>query len=317
MRIDKIKNEINIRKLSKKVNEMTKSTENIDKRDDHIAQELSSVEYEIAELDKRRSRNSKDFEVIAQLRQGQNELMTSDLSFLTKLNKPKSSSKLSPCLNENSSGSSSSNLKEGIYPKLSIDMKGGILIDADHILQLNEQIKAVGAEKVKALNKIKHFRKSINYMTWEDKYMSAKLQDLEEFYTDLLLLRVEKSTLQAMRGDGNSVDPEELAAKHEKREEMTKSAFAVKVQRQLAANNKISQQIQDRRLENEKLRDQLSQLEGNIKVREAIYRARVPGGGDDQAMAARMKKVTMRRRLVDLARVQVSDSLFLFVSIYT
>jgi hypothetical protein len=305
MRTDKVKCEINIRKMSKKVHEMTKSSDNIDKRDESIAEELKCVEQEMALLERRRSRNTNDFEIIAQLHQGQNELLSSDLSFLSNFT-ANTENKHSSLPKSNTKA-----LLQRKYPKLSIDMSGGIIVDTENILELNEAIKAVGAEKVKALNKIKHFRKSINFMTWEDKYMRAKLQDLEEFYTDLLLLRVEKSTLQAMRGGGPSVDQDELAVKHERREEMTKSAFAVKEQRQIAMNNKLAQQIQDRRKENEKLREQLSNLEGNIKVREAIYRARVPGGADEMAVANRMRKVTMRRRLVDLARVQTEEIDFL------
>lgn len=244
LRIDKIKCEVHIRKLTKKVNEMTKSTENIDTRDDAIALELKHVEHDMAILSKRRLRNAKDFEVITQLHQGQNELLSTDLSFLSKFT-PAPPKKVSQM--EKSEKESMMHKK---YPPLSVDMSGGILIDTEKIKLLNESIKAVGAEKVKSLNKIKHFRKSINYMTWEDKYMSAKLQDGEEFYTDLLLLRVEKSTLQAMRiggGGGSTNDKknnvDDVAAKHERREDMTKQAFAVKEERQIASNMKLSQQV--------------------------------------------------------------------------
>jgi hypothetical protein len=316
LRIEKIKCEVHIRKLTKKVSEMTKSTENIDTRDEAIALELKQVEREMAILSKRKTRNAKDFEVITLLHQGQNELLSTDLSFLSKFTPapPKKFAAMHKTEKEL--------LMHKRYPPLSVDMSEGILIETEKIFKLNEQIKAVGAEKVKALNKIKHFRKSINFMTWEDKYMSARLQDLGEFYTDLLLLRVEKSTLQAMQNGGGSSaahdsksNADDAAAKFEKREDKTKQAFSVKEQRQIVSNTKLAQQIQDRRNENEKLREQLTQLESNIKIREAIYRARVPGGGnggnEDSAVAARMKKVTMRRRLVDLARVQTEEIEFL------
>ena len=49
--------------------------------------------------------------------------------------------------------------------------------------------------QTKHMHRIKTFRKSINLLAWEDRYRSARLQDLEEFYTDLLLLRIEKVRL--------------------------------------------------------------------------------------------------------------------------
>lgn len=71
--------------------------------------------------------------------------------------------------------------------------------------QLNRNIKALGAEKVRVLEKIKTFRKSINFMQWEHTFMLKQLKNLEEYHTDLLLLRVEKRTLSIIRGASFSV----------------------------------------------------------------------------------------------------------------
>jgi len=178
---------------------------------------------------------------------------------------------------------------------------------------LNDQIKALGAEKVRILHKIKNFRKSINYMQWEENYIKMKERDLEEFYTDLLLLRVEKKTLAIMRGEVG-LNETDVAVRGEQRMALLKRMHLDKHAKISQANSKISASIRDRRAENERLKGQLRELEASVKARESIYRSRLDGGGEmsaQQKAQKRMKRVTMRRRLIDLGRVQTEEIDFL------
>jgi hypothetical protein len=59
--------------------------------------------------------------------------------------------------------------------------------------RINTDILRLGAEKVKMLGKIKDFRKTINYIAWEHRYLSQMSRDLEEHYKDLQLTRVTRN----------------------------------------------------------------------------------------------------------------------------
>ena len=53
------------------------------------------------------------------------------------------------------------------------DFSNGVLVNQGCVMDLNNRIKALGAEKVRVLHKIKNFRKSINYMQWEENFMQV------------------------------------------------------------------------------------------------------------------------------------------------
>jgi flagella basal body P-ring formation protein FlgA len=140
-----------------------------------------------------------------------------------------------------------------------------------------------------------------------------KERDLEEFYTDLLLLRVEKKTLAIMRGEVG-LNETDVAVRGEQRMALLKRMHLDKHAKISQVNSKISASIRDRRAENERLKGQLRELEASVKARESIYRSRLDGGGEmsaQQKAQKRMKRVTMRRRLIDLGRVQTEEIDFL------
>ena len=60
---------------------------------------------------------------------------------------------------------------------------------------------------------------------------------------------------------------------------------------------------------------QLKELQSSVAVRESIFRSRVESSGGEvnpaTQAATRMKRVTMRRRLIDLARLQTEEIDFL------
>tara|TARA_B110000305_G_C19294545_1_gene565920 strand:+ start:253 stop:600 length:348 start_codon:yes stop_codon:yes gene_type:complete len=73
--------------------------------------------------------------------------------------------------------------------------------------------------------------------------------------------------------------------------------------------------IKERLAENTRLEKQLKELDGNVNIREKIYSSRVESSGgvvDSSARAGiKMKRVTMRRKLIDLARAQTDEVEFL------
>jgi len=92
-------------------------------------------------------------------------------------------------------------------------------------------------------------------------------------------------------------------------------AHTKKSRKLISINLKVSQQIRSRKDENERLKQQLNELKDAVSVREAVARSRSDSlAGDlsaEQRTAHRMKRITLRRRLIDLARLQTEEIDFL------
>lgn len=103
----------------------------------------------------------------------------------------------------------------------------------------------------------------------------------------------------------------EQLARADKRAEIIDRVHHERRQKLKTANAKLVQSVKERRDENDRLARQLKELEQSVQVREAIYKSRVDASGGEVNPAAkaqqRMKRVTMRRRLIDLARVQTEE----------
>ncbi|CAN0362423.1 unnamed protein product [Pylaiella littoralis] len=201
------------------------------------------------------------------------------------------------------------------------DYSDSVLVPSAIVNHTNEEIRKLGGEKVRTLNKIKQFRKNINLMQWDHTYLDEQVKDREAYYTDLQLLRVTKKLQAVLKGDRGDKD-KELVQKTEARVEMMERSHKSKARHEFSheltntlkarqANAKISQQLQERAEENRRVSGQLVQLFASVKVREAIYRSHTEASGGEvnpaQQAAGRMKRITTRRRLVDLARAQTGE----------
>jgi len=196
------------------------------------------------------------------------------------------------------------------------DYSDAMLVDRDVVKVTNEAIRKLGKEKVAILTKIKNFRKNINFMLWEHKFLEETANNLDEHYTDLHMLRVTKS-LQSFIKDGDTANKQKAEIeKAEAKLEHMKVQHAAKMQKLEAKMNKISHQTDERTAENDRLSEQIGQLKGNVEMRESIHRSRFEsgdGGEEDPAQQAaqRMRTITMRRKLIDLARAQTDEIEFL------
>lgn len=68
--------------------------------------------------------------------------------------------------------------------------------------KVNSEVVRLGSEKVKVLAKIRDFRKSINLMAWEHRYLARVAWDLEEHYKDLQLTRVTRNLQELLNVSG-------------------------------------------------------------------------------------------------------------------
>lgn len=273
LRTMKIRSEKAAKAMQAQYTEMKRQSDAIQAKDAAMEAEVCDLRAQIGKLEAKLNLSDRNLEVMVKIKQGQNEL-----------------------------------LQDSVVT----DFSSGVLIHQSRVQDLNNEIKSLGAEKVRVLHKIKNFRKSINYMQWEENFMQAKQRDSEDFFTDLLLLRVEKKTLAIMKGEVGLTETD-AAVRGEQRMALLKRMHSDKHAKISQANAKLSAAVRDRRTENDRLLGQLRELESSVKARESIYRSRVDGGdmSSQQKAQQRMKRVTMRRRLIDLARVQTEEIDFL------
>ena len=192
------------------------------------------------------------------------------------------------------------------------DYGDAILIPLSIIESTNKEIRALGDDKVKVLTNTRNFRKRINYMTWEHEYLEDKAMNMDQHYTDFQFLRVSAQVKQVLSGVKTESDRAKMerAEMHLSKLHSTHKSKKTKLERE---NRKVAVAIKERLAENSRLEGQLKDLAGNVGVREAIYKSRVAASSDGGGSAAsrKMKRVTMRRKLVDLARAQTDEIEFL------
>lgn len=205
---------------------------------------------------------------------------------------------------------------EIVQDPVTTDYSDAMLVNRDVVEVTNEAIVKLGKEKVAILTKIKNFRKNINFMLWEHKFLEETANNLDEHYTDLHMLRVTKSLQSFIKG-GDTANKQKIEIeKAEAKLEHMKVQHADKMHKLEKKMNKISHQTDERAAENDRLSEQIAQLKGNVEMRESIHRSRFEsgdGGEEDPAQQAaqRMRTITMRRKLIDLARAQTDEIEFL------
>lgn len=64
---------------------------------------------------------------------------------------------------------------------------------AAQVNKVNAEVVRLGGDKVKMLHRIRDFRKSINLIAWEHRYLGRLAADLDEHYKDLQLTRVTRN----------------------------------------------------------------------------------------------------------------------------
>jgi hypothetical protein len=68
-----------------------------------------------------------------------------------------------------------------------------LLFCAAQVNKVNAEVVRLGGDKVKMLHRIRDFRKSINLIAWEHRYLGRLAADLDEHYKDLQLTRVTRN----------------------------------------------------------------------------------------------------------------------------
>ena len=134
LRTQKIRSETAVKALQVQYSDMKKQSDAIQAKDATIEAGVATLQAQIEKLEDKLNLSDRNLEVMIKIKQGQNEL-----------------------------------LQQSVVT----DFSNGVLVNQGCVMDLNNRIKALGAEKVRVLHKIKNFRKSINYMQWEENFMQV------------------------------------------------------------------------------------------------------------------------------------------------
>merc|ERR1711988_996170 len=128
------------------------------------------------------------------------------------------------------------------------DLSEALLIHRSEVKTLNDQIRALGGEKVEILKEIRDFRKGIVMLQWENKRADMEAVDLVERTMEFQLLRVTKDLQHKIRGGSEENQQVEVAALERKLESlrMTHDDKIAELKRQVT---KIERMVADKQME--------------------------------------------------------------------
>jgi WD40 repeat protein len=186
------------------------------------------------------------------------------------------------------------------------DFSTALLIHRSEVVDLNREIRKLGAEKVTILKEIRDFRKGIVYMQWEGTKADMEAADLTQRTKDFQLLRVTKELQETIRSGGQDNHAIENAALERKLEQLKLSheEKMADLRRQVA---KINSLIVDKRTEMESLKGQLEQLEGSVLEREMIYEIQSKNSNASGDSYKRFEEMHMKRKLQTLVGMQMQE----------
>eukprot|EP01041_Mallomonas_annulata_P002914 gene2914-5721_t len=195
------------------------------------------------------------------------------------------------------------------------DYSDALLLPTEVVNKYNSRIYELGKDKTGVLSRMKQFRRKINLVDWEARHLRLQSYHLEEYFTDLQLLRITRELQQVIRDGTDADQSKSRLEKSTNRKEFLIKDSENKLTKLQRTVDGLRRQLEDRRMENESLDEQIHGLKREVAARESVRQSRNDARGTvgDPAQTAmtRMKRVVVRRQLVDLARTQAEEIDFL------
>jgi len=190
-----------------------------------------------------------------------------------------------------------------------------IIIPTSIVGKFNFRVKELGSEKISVLGRKKEFRRKINTIDWDANHLSLEAKHLEEYFTDLQLMRVTRELQGVIReGADESLAKERLDKICSRKEFIMKDADA-RLGKMRKLNADMRRQLSDRKVEIASLENKIQDLRIQVSERENVKKtrdnARGAASNPVSRAAQKMKKVVKRRHLVDTARAQAEEIDFL------
>ena len=195
------------------------------------------------------------------------------------------------------------------------DYNKSVLIPTSVVNKYNKRIKELGTDKINIMVKIMNFRRKINVVEWESNHTALEVEHLEEYFTDMQLLRVTRELQRVIR-EGANIEQAKLRVDkvNIRKDYMTKDAGS-KLNKLRSGITAMQKRIESLLEENESLKNTVVDMGKQVEAREVVHKSREDArgpAGDPAVMAMRkMKRVVNRRHLVDTARVQAEELDFL------
>eukprot|EP00814_Leptocylindrus_danicus_P009434 CAMPEP_0116040122 /NCGR_PEP_ID=MMETSP0321-20121206/24138_1 /TAXON_ID=163516 /ORGANISM="Leptocylindrus danicus var. danicus, Strain B650" /LENGTH=1741 /DNA_ID=CAMNT_0003519811 /DNA_START=2252 /DNA_END=7480 /DNA_ORIENTATION=- len=184
------------------------------------------------------------------------------------------------------------------------DYSESTLLPLQSVQDINLKIRLLGDDKICTLNKMRHLKRRMNKIKWENDYLDLKNNDAREEYTDIQMLRVTKQVKLVLSGGENEKEFQRVESMMASMSKMKTNHE--KLLRKLEKERQVlGRSIEERMKENGTLREQLQNLHDEVECCEEAN----PCASEkkDQPLNKKkgtMKRIQARRKLVDLSRSQ-------------
>lgn len=187
--------------------------------------------------------------------------------------------------------------------KMSTDVwTNAIMVDRHKVETQNHGINRCGRDKVSVMLEVAEFRKLINIMEWEHRYLTLRKRDLGANLVDLHMVKVTKSVQQHFASKKTENRDQTVAVFDQCMRKLAYARYAKTVHtKQLRRELKGLQQTSSgQRNENALLREQLRQLDVRVAERRRIKKSREENARiRTQKRAEQLEGMIARRQLVD------------------
>ena len=167
LRTARIQKEIEAKRHSLNYAEMRRKLEELTGQEDALVQQIDSLKVTREGIQARLRALESDLEIVVALKQGQDEVD-----------------------------------QEAAVT----DYGDAILVPTEVVTKYNGRIYELGKEKTGVLSRIRQFRRKINLVDWEAQHLKLQTNHLEEYFTDLQLLRITRELQEVIRSGGTEGD---------------------------------------------------------------------------------------------------------------
>ena len=191
------------------------------------------------------------------------------------------------------------------------DYENAMLLPTSVVNKYNSMIQQLGKEKIGILSKIKNFRRSINLIEWEANHTQLEAWHLDEYFTDLQLLRVTRDFQRVIRAGADSSLSKTRMEKLAQRKEYISKDVESKLTGLHDALETLRNDIKKKEDENETLTRTIEDVRKDVEIRSAVKKSRDAARGEageakNQAMK-RMQKVVARAQIIETTKSQAQE----------
>uniref|UniRef100_A0A7S3CXA9 Uncharacterized protein n=1 Tax=Palpitomonas bilix TaxID=652834 RepID=A0A7S3CXA9_9EUKA len=189
------------------------------------------------------------------------------------------------------------------------DYSDSVLGHRSVLKEVNTRIHTLGGEKIKILKEIKDYRKGILRLDWETKKLFLEADDITFKTREFQLLRVTKNLQETLKGGYDKDRHAEKIKTLERQLEFNEQMHAKRLEEKRRNLEKLLRQIEDMADENDKLDEDLHDLDEAVEEREKLHEIQQAKSKNTVTTEAkkRMQRTVNRRKLLDIAKAQTLD----------